>query len=270
MGNWREKFKEKERNKITAVCILAAVIFFLTLVRGGSLFAEDRGHDAFSVISAGKNAAEDAENAEDDEKDAKADAAGTDEGGHDMEKENADKENADTGNGKEGFITIDVAGAVSSPGILILPENTRVYEAVASAGGFTAEADLREVNQAEILLDGEKLYIPSQADYRTADSGENGSAGRANPQGQSGRRVRSVSSEKVNTSQNANSSGKVNLNTADADQLQSIRGIGPAMAERILDYRRVNGKFKSTAELKKIKGIGEKTFEKLKDHVSVT
>ncbi|MDO4177088.1 MAG: helix-hairpin-helix domain-containing protein [Bacillota bacterium] len=145
-----------------------------------------------------------------------------------------------------GTIYVDVGGAVVTPMLAELPEGSRVEDAIQAAGGLTEDADLSSINRAEFLEDGQKIYIPAFASDDTAsdDSGARLSGG-------------------------TDSGGMVNINSADSSTLQTLNGIGPATAEKIIDYRTRNGRFKSIDELKNVSGIGDKTFEKLKDYIIV-
>lgn len=147
----------------------------------------------------------------------------------------------------EALIMVDVSGAVENPQVVQLKTNSRVADAIAAAGGLTKKADTSQINQAAFLTDGEKVYIPEKGE-EPIDS--------------------SVSYESGGSSI-AQSVGKIDLNTATSEQLQTLNGVGPATAEKILQYRSQNGYFKSIEELKNIDGIGDKTFEKLKDSIKV-
>lgn len=150
-------------------------------------------------------------------------------------------------------IIVDVAGAVSTPSVVELPEGSRVFEAIEKAGGLTGEADTRVINQAEFLVDGQKLYIPTKQEIKELESGGGGTA---------------ISSNSPYTSISGKS-GLVNINTADSAALQQLTGIGPVTADKIINYRNKNGKFNSIEEIKNVSGIGEKTFEKFKDKITV-
>lgn len=144
------------------------------------------------------------------------------------------------------MIYIDIAGAVQLPGVVTLSEGSRVFEAIEKAGGLLPDADVSEINQAEILLDGDFIRIPRKSDNETAD-------------------------KTFHTSKNeaVKSSGRVNLNRAAVSELTALSGIGPATAERILEYRQEHGRFRSVDDLKNVKGIGEKKLEKIRDRVTI-
>lgn len=130
---------------------------------------------------------------------------------------------------------------MAKPGLYKLEDGARVNDAIEVAGGFTENADKDSLNLAKVLEDGEQIMIPSKG----GGSSEAGSS----------------------ASQTNN--GKVNINTADLTTLQTLNGVGPATAQKIIDYRTANGKFKTIEDLKKVSGIGEKTFAKFKDQICV-
>lgn len=151
---------------------------------------------------------------------------------------------------EEIMIMVDVAGAVLQPSVVELPEGSRVFEAIVKAGGLTGDADLSTTNQAEILTDGQKIYIPTRHELEESEAG-------------------SPSSRLVAASSGNSQSKRININTADSQTLQQLKGVGPVTAEKIINYRTENGKFKTIEDLKNVSGIGDKTFEKLKDKITV-
>lgn len=175
----------------------------------------------------------------------------------------ANNQNLDAETDKQSLdIVVDVSGAVSVPSVIILPEGSRVYEAVERAGGFTDEADTRLINQAEILTDGQKLYIPTKEEVEKAQS-QNGATGSISIPGSDSTWLPGAASKQT-TDQ-----GLININTADAATLQQLSGIGPATAEKIINYRNENGLFQSIEDIKNVSGIGNKTFEKFKNKIKV-
>lgn len=138
-----------------------------------------------------------------------------------------------------GQIWVHVCGQVQCPGVVALSAGSRAWEAVEAAGGLTEEAQEEAVNLAALLQDGEKLYIPA--------------LGEPVP-------------EAVKA---ASESGLVNLNTADAERLQSLPGIGESRAADILSYRERNGGFKSVEEIMQVPGIKESIYEKIRDKITV-
>ena len=179
--------------------------------------------------------------------------------------ENMEKAEEESAEAKEIVIMIDVSGAVAQPSVVSLPEGSRIFEAVEKAGGFTAEADTRVINQAEILTDGQKLYIPTKQEVEESLSGVSS----PNLSGVSSASVPGVPSANPSYQTGASQSGLININTADSETLQQLSGVGPATAEKIIDYRNKNGKFKTIEDIKNVSGIGEKTFEKFRDKITV-
>ncbi|MCI7302596.1 MAG: helix-hairpin-helix domain-containing protein [Clostridiales Family XIII bacterium] len=142
-------------------------------------------------------------------------------------------------------IMVDVGGAVNTPQVVELKAESRVADAVSAAGGLKSNADTAGINQAAFLSDGEKVYIP--------EKGETVSGLVDLPSSDGGSGAKS----------------KVNINTATEVELQTLNGVGPATAKKIVDYRKSNGFFKKPEDLKNVNGIGDKTFEKLKEQIMV-
>jgi competence protein ComEA len=147
-------------------------------------------------------------------------------------------------NRSAGMAYVHVTGAVRRPGVYRLPARARLDAAVRRAGGPAGQADLAGVNLAAKVADGQQVVVP-----RRAPAGAGGAA--TAPAG--------IGSEL--------SSGPISLNTATVDQLDELDGVGPVTAQKILDWRREHGGFRSVDDLKQIGGIGPKRFEALKDKV---
>ena len=146
---------------------------------------------------------------------------------------------------EQDLITVDVKGAVKSPGIYDLPVGSRVHDAVRKAGGLTEEADSKSLNLAQKISDEALVYVPTKREEVASQQTGSGTTA-------------STSKDK-----------KVNLNKASLEELKQVKGLGGKRAQDIIDHREANGKFKSVDELKKVSGIGAKTIEKLKDYVTV-
>ena len=157
----------------------------------------------------------------------------------------------------DGTIFVDIGGAVKNPMLAELPDGSRVDDAIQAAGGLKQEADMSSINRAEFLLDGQKIYIPSLALDEEGNVIEGAAAGT------------SAGAVSGASSSGGTPSGKVNINTADSTQLQTLNGVGPATAQKIIDYRQSNGSFSSVEDIKNVSGIGDKTFEKLKDYITI-
>ncbi|HGQ2719322.1 competence protein [Streptococcus pneumoniae] len=146
---------------------------------------------------------------------------------------------------EQDLITVDVKGAVKSPGIYDLPVGSRVNDAVQKAGGLTEQADSKSLNLAQKVSDEALVYVPTKGEESASQQAGSGAPS-------------STSKDK-----------KVNLNRASLEELKQVKGLGGKRAQDIIDHRETNGKFKSVDELKKVSGIGAKTIEKLKDYVTV-
>ena len=146
---------------------------------------------------------------------------------------------------EQDLITVDVKGAVKSPGIYDLSVGSRVNDAVQKAGGLTEQADSKSLNLAQKVSDEALVYVPTKGEEVASQQAGSGAPS-------------STSKDK-----------KVNLNKASLEELKQVKGLGGKRAQDIIDHREANGKFKSVDELKKVSGIGAKTIEKLKDYVTV-
>lgn len=155
----------------------------------------------------------------------------------------------------EAAIFVDVAGAVVNPSVVRMEPGSRVFEALERAGGVTKDADTRNTNLARMINDGEKIYIPTTKEMESCGAAGNlAAAGNTDHQG----------SGLLNPN-----TALVNINMADSNTLQQLKGVGPSTADKIIQYRTENGNFQSIEDLKNVSGIGDKTFEKLKDQITV-
>jgi competence protein ComEA len=148
-------------------------------------------------------------------------------------------------------LLVHVCGAVRRPGVIRLPQGARVADAIEQAGGATARGNLAAVNLAARVADGQQIVVPERS-----GSGEGSLAPVA------------AASEYGGAATSA-AAGPVNINLATLAELDALPGIGPATAQKIVDYRTANGGFKSVEELKNVPGIGDAKFEALKDAVSI-
>lgn len=155
------------------------------------------------------------------------------------EEENIIKEEA------KKVIVVHIIGEINKPGIVELEEGARVIDAIKKAGGTTEKADLAQINLAYILKDGQKIYIPNTEDnnkkieYNTANIENN------------------IKEEKIN------------INTADEDELQRLPGVGASTAAKIIKYREENGSFRRIEDIQNVKGIGEAKYNDLKEQIEV-
>lgn len=156
----------------------------------------------------------------------------------------------------EKTIIVHVIGEVQNPGVVELKEGSRIIDAIESAGGKTEDADLSKINLAYIIEDGVQIYVPR--------IGEKANENNINEEEGEG-----VIIEHFTQDETDNIKIKVNINTASLEKLQTLPGVGASTAQKILDYREENGKFKTIEEIKNVSGIGESKFNSLKDYIVV-
>jgi competence protein ComEA len=140
----------------------------------------------------------------------------------------------------EPEIFVDVTGAVNHPGVYTLTGKSRVIDAIKAAGDSAPGADLSTINLARVLSDGEQIYVDSTV----------------------------VNSAGVRVSKSVHS-GPININRATAHQLDALDGVGPVIAQRIVDYRKINGSFLAIEDLQKVSGIGVAKFNQIKAKVRI-
>jgi competence protein ComEA len=152
-------------------------------------------------------------------------------------------------------VTVHVVGAVRMPGVYTLHKGARAADAVQAAGGFLGDAAPAALNLARLVEDGEQVVVPTAAEVAAgATAGSPGGGAGAAGAGAGGA---------------AAVGGKVNLNTANATQLDALPGVGPATAAKIVADRETNGPFRSPDDLMRVPGIGAKKYDALKDLVTV-
>ena len=184
-------------------------------------------------------------------------------------------ESAQGGASGEATVRVHVAGAVNNPGVYTLPAQGRAVDAIAAASGAAADADLDRVNLAGALSDGVQIYVPHRGETAapaqiqpnggTANAGQGNAANGASQGGAQPQPARTLtpagSAQKGST--------PVNINTATAEELQTLPRIGPAMAQRIIAWREAHGGFRSVDELDAVPGIGPSMLENLRPLVMV-
>jgi competence protein ComEA len=144
-----------------------------------------------------------------------------------------------------GPLTVFINGQVASPGVIELPEGSIIQDAIEASGGYTSQANGDVVNLAMPLSNGMHIYVPSTDEEATVPVITNGSS----------------NSDSIND--------KVNINTATIEELEKLPGIGPATAQKIIDYRQVNGLFQDIEALMNVSGIGLGKFEQIQELVSL-
>lgn len=156
------------------------------------------------------------------------------------ENDNEETHNINT----EEYVYVHVSGHVRTPGVYKLPEGSRVHQAIELAGGPTEEGDLERLNLAQVLQDGQKITVPNI---------------NSDPQD-----INDPWEENDGTN-----TGKININTASKEALETLTGIGPAKANAIIDHRQKNGPFSRIEDIEKVPGIGPATFNQIKDNITV-
>ena len=151
--------------------------------------------------------------------------------------------------GATGIVVVDVVGQVGRPGLVSLPAGSRVADAITAAGGATPEADVSLLNQARLVIDGEQIRVPRPGEVIAAAPGAAGGGAAGGAGGGVG--------------------ALVSLNSADLATLDGLPGVGPVLAQRILDWRSEHGRFTSVDELGEVSGIGDTLLAQLTPKVSV-
>ena len=189
-------------------------------------------------------------------------------------------ESAQGGASGEATVRVHVAGAVNNPGVYTLPAQGRAVDAIAAASGAAADADLDRVNLAGALSDGVQIYVPHRGETAapaqiqpnggTANAGQSNAANGAAQNGASQGGSQPQPARTLTASGSAQKgSTPVNINTATAEELQTLPRIGPAMAQRIIAWREAHGGFRSVDELDAVPGIGPSMLENLRPLVTV-
>lgn len=144
-------------------------------------------------------------------------------------------------------ITVYVSGEVNSPGLVELPSDSRIADAIKACGDFTPLADKTKINLAQKITDGMQIQVDSKTLVNNSSE--------------------SINNANSNNSNDNSSSNLININTATKEDLDTLPGIGPATAQKIIDYRQEHGNFSSIEDIKNVKGIGEAKFSKMQDKI---
>ena len=179
------------------------------------------------------------------------------EGKNEVIEENIVQANKETNENSEGEkVVVHIIGEINKPGVVTLPEGSRIIDAINMAGGKTEEADLSKINLAYILEDGTQIYIPRINENLNEINLISDGAGVGVIVTDS-----NVEENEINA--------KVNINTASKEKLETLPGIGETTAQKIIDYRETNGKFKTIEDIKNVSGIGDAKYESLKNKITV-
>lgn len=163
-------------------------------------------------------------------------------------------------------IYVYITGEVNNPGIVVLPIGSRIVDAIDCAGGITQKADIMKVNLVYMLQDGMKVNIPSSIELKNNPNFEYITMSSGDEKNDSNIKNATTVDTK---SESAFKVSNVNINTATQTELETLPGIGPSLALKIINYRKENGKFKSIEELKSVNGIGENKYEEIKKYIYV-
>ncbi|MHB9094346.1 MAG: helix-hairpin-helix domain-containing protein [Eubacteriales bacterium] len=153
---------------------------------------------------------------------------------------------------KPRTVTVHVTGAVKKPGVYTLPEGARIIDGIKKAEA-AKDAELNYVNLAEIMKDQQQVVLPKKGEISMTEAGGTGP----------GPAIRRAGA------QYGVQAGKININAANTGELDKLPGIGPALAKRIVDYRKLHGSFGNISELQQVSGIGEKKFGEIKDRITI-
>ncbi len=159
---------------------------------------------------------------------------------------------------KKNKIVVYIAGAIKNEGVYELEENSRITDIIEKAGGLTDDANINNINLAYILQDGVKVYIPKDNDKNEIKDETNIYVSKENGE-----------SNIDNGTSVETKNSKININTATQTELETLPGIGPSTATKIINYRKENGKFNSIDELKKVSGIGDSKYNKIKEMIRI-
>ena len=199
------------------------------------------------------------------------------------ESNNVKGENGESSMSNDNTIYVYVTGEVNNQGVVILKEGSRITDAINAAGGITSNANITKINLVFILEDGMKVNIPSNNQLKDNPDFEYITMGSGDGDVNSWTSASSNSSNSSGSSSGGSNSGGfansknsysgqiqvININTATQTELETLPGIGPSLALRIINYREENGKFSSIEDIKNVSGIGDSRFEDIKNYITV-
>lgn len=189
----------------------------------------------------------------------------------DLEVNNTQESNQtnETEKETEETIVVHISGAVNIEGIVELEAGSRIANAIEKAGGVKENADMTDINLAYPLEDGMKIHIPTKEETEANKNNENMIDESYIISSSGGVSSKEDTNSIQGSSKSTTSNAKVNINTATQEELDTLPGIGPSIASKIIDYREQNGKFNSIEEIKEVSGIGDAKYEKIKDSITI-
>ena len=164
------------------------------------------------------------------------------------QEKNKDKDGKEEIPLKDKKIAVDIKGEVKKPGVYYVNDGSIILDLINEAGGTTNKANLDSINRAQKLKENECIVIPNVDDVNNDVM---------------------VATKGLTNNSSKKEDDKVNINTADVNELNKLNGVGPSKANAIIKYREENGSFKSIEDIKNVSGFGEATFEKIKDSISI-
>lgn len=231
--------KERIIGCIVGLVLLISVGIFLNSFREAQVVSED---EVLEMFKEGETIAINSES-EDEKKD------------KNNIKKNEESKNTEENNIEEKKkIVVEIKGEVKNPNVYTLNEGSRINELIEKAGGLTQEADVNSINRASMIADGQCIIIGNINDTEEEKAKIE--------------IIQNTTTTQVNKS-TTDDKGIININTATLEQLQTLTGIGESKASAIIEYRETSGGFKTIEDIKNISGIGEKTFEKIRDKLTV-
>lgn len=176
-----------------------------------------------------------------------------------QEQEENDENIKEDRKGYNEKIFVHISGAINKEGVFEFEENSRVTDAIEKAGGLKNNASIKNINLASKLEDGMKIYIPTNEEEKKQTNNENSTIYNNSSN------TNVAITEKLETKNNK----KVNINTASQTELETLPGIGPSTALKIIEYRNQNGKFKKIQDIQNVSGIGDSKYKKIENLIVV-
>lgn len=194
-----------------------------------------------------------------------------------MPSENLQSEQKIIANEEQNIITpekiniwyVYVTGAVKKPGVYKLSEDSRIFSAIEAAGGFSSKADTGSINLAELLADGMHVHVQQKGSKISPPPSANNAV--VNVPGRAAKPdyIQILGNANTKPQQNNNNAGLVDINHASEIELQKLKGVGPAISRRIIEYRNQHGRFNSAEDLINVKGIGSAKLEKMRAQILI-